>query len=66
MKGKFPIIKTDWEGERLHLIHTFTSSKKEACKTAERLFATLGEKFRPQQYETIMSLQYCKLKRKTE
>ena len=39
--------------------------EKEACKTAYGLFSTLGEKFKLHQKETIVSLQYCKLKRKS-
>ena len=40
------------------------NSEKEICRTAEELFSMLGEKFKPQKNKTILSLQYCKLKRK--
>ena len=44
----------------LQLMQTIASFENEACKTAG-LFATLGEKFKPQHNETILLLQYCKL-----
>ena len=50
----------------MQLIQTFTSSEKEACRTAEGLFAMLGEKFKPRHYETILSLWYYKLNRKSK
>ena len=64
-EDKVFIIK-NWLGrEGLQLIQAFTNSEKEACKTEEGLFATLSEKFKPQHNETILSLQYCKLKKKS-
>ena len=62
IEDKVPIIK-NWLGrEGLQLINTFTNSDKETCKTAEGLISLLGEKFKPLCNETILSLQYCKLK----
>ena len=42
----------------------FTSSMKEACTLTGRLFAMPDESFRPQHSKTMMSLHYCKPKRK--
>ena len=58
---KVTIIK-NWPGrERLLLITTFKNSEKEACKTAEGLVTMVNEKFKTQDNETILLLQYCKL-----
>ena len=61
---KVPFIN-NWLGRKgLQLIQTFTKSEKEACKTAEGMFTMLCKKIALQHHETILSLQYCKLKRK--
>ena len=51
--------------EGLQLIETFVIFEKEACKTVEGLFTVLNGKFKPQHNATSLSLQYCKLNRKS-
>ena len=56
-KEKVCIIKI-WVGRKtLQLIHTFMTSNKEVCKTAEGLYYILGEKLKPKHNETIQFLQ---------
>ena len=63
-KEKVPVIKNRLGRKGLHLIQTFINSKKEACKTMEGLFSTLGEKFKLYLIKAIFCLQYGKLKEK--
>ena len=63
-KEKVLIIKK-WLGrEGLQLLQIFVNTKKEVCKTVKGLFSILVGKFQPHHNEIILSLQYCKLKRK--
>ena len=62
---KVPVIKKLARKGGTAVNKTFTSSENETCKTAEGLFVMLSEIFRLQHDETI-SLQYCKLKRRSE
>ena len=53
-----------WLGRKgLHYIESLTEGEKEVCSTLEGLFDTLVTKFRPQNNETIKSLQFRKLYR---
>ena len=63
---KVSIIKSRLHREDFQLIQTFMNSEKKACKTVEGLFSTLGEKYKANHKETILSLLYCRLKRKSQ
>ena len=53
----------NWLGhEGLHFVQTLTDVHK-ICKSNVSSFSILNVKFKPQQIETILSLQYCKLSR---
>ena len=62
---KVPIIK-NWSGrEGLQLIKTFTTAMEETCKTTRGLFSILSVKLKPIHKQIVLSLQYCKCKRKS-
>ena len=53
-----------WLGrEDLHCIETLSIKEQEICKSSAGLLKILNEKFKPQQSEISLSLQYCKLPR---
>ena len=60
-KENMPIIKNWLSREGLQFIQNITKAEKEACKSTTGLFNGLKEKFKPQNNEMILSLQYCKL-----
>ena len=58
---KLPIFK-DWlGGHSLQFIEGLKEAEQEECRTVEDLFKTLNRRFRPQNNETILLLQYFKL-----
>ena len=42
-------------------IQSLITVGQETCETVKELFDTLGETFRLQHIETVLSLQYCEL-----
>ena len=55
------IFKNWLNREGLQLIVTLTKEEQNLCNTDKSLFETLRKKFKPQFYEMIKSLQFCKL-----
>ena len=54
----------NWLGYKgLQFLEALTNDEKGTYNTLEWLFETLTNKFKPQFYETIKSLQFCKLSR---
>ena len=49
----------------MQLVKTFTSEEKEKCKAAEGLLTTLSKHFEPHHIRVALSVQYKKLKRKS-
>ena len=59
--NKLVLVK-NWLGRNgLQYLETLTTAEKETCNTLEGLFETLSNKFKPQNNETIKSLQFRKL-----
>ena len=50
----------------MQFMKTLTAAEQELCKNAKGLFDILSEKFNPQRKETILYLQYCKVKRNSD
>ena len=56
------LIIINWPGrERLQFIQTMNDEGQEKCKTTMGLFEVLGEKFKPQHSETVLSFKYYRL-----
>ena len=54
----------NWLGcEGIHFVPTLVDDKQEICKSSAGLFSIHNTKFKPQNNENILSLQYCKLDR---
>ena len=47
----------------MQLLQAFNTGEQEKCKTSEGLFEVRYKKIQPHHNKTILSLQYCKLKR---
>ena len=57
-----PVIMNRLGHDGLRFMQVFNNPKQGQCQTSPGLFEVLSEKCRPQQNETILSWQYCKLK----
>ena len=60
---KLALVKNWLERKGLQYLETLMTAEKETCNTLKGLFETLTNKFKPQNNETIKSLQFRKLYR---
>ena len=51
---------------RMQLMNKLTEVEQEKCENVKGMFNTLTEKFEAQYTEIMLSVQYCKLIRKTD